>query len=1099
MRLGVEPTPLIDVPLPLSRVIISLRAVLALAIACSGLSGAELYVAPVGDDANPGTKARPLATIQAGVDKLRPGDTLLILAGVYRETIIFPRSGTAEKPITVKAPNGEKVVISGGEPVDGWTLHDPSKNIWKAKMPWTLGTGRNQVFCGEEVLIEARFPNQPAPGLEMPVSGLCGLWPTFGEFAVPDPTKQPGRVVSKLLQGQPENHWKGALYYGIHHGGWSAQTGVVQSSKPGEIMVGDRTPSWWSVSSGKIADDGRGMIIGHMNALDQPGEWHWEDKTLYLIPPSGAKPSGVEGKRRQLALDLSGREHVRLEGLEIRAASMLLAESAHCVVDRCTFSYVSHYTRLYRGSQVEPGRNTMISGETGIYVSGHDNALLNSTVRRSAGAGVFLGGHRHTVHNCLIDEIDYASHYLYALHVLPAEDLLFGGHTLTYNTLRNAGRSWYGINGTAWAGASRAYRSPPTLATLFAHNHAYNGMLQTRDAGGITGGGASGGSLNGIRGQMLYNVMHDCYDPWGMEKSILGICYLDLGTCDMDISHNLLWAAPGSLQAGFWFNEACVDIRERDNVLRKEFSRSSGELRAEDFPGGKAFRFGHDFRNPPPLPKWPQLETMRREAEESSRLSGGVAKTPDGITGLKDGDWFALDKVDWSQGWQSAVLRFSCDTTEMNSDSSAQAAPRHQKTTDPLILACSRSAKEAGYDDAAPKTPRHWTFVYNLPHAGWLRFNKVPMGEGYRRFRAVYGYTGSAPAWLEVRLDRLDGPVAFRVPLPQTPKPTAGPVICGDALAELPPTLTGTHDVFLVFKTEEQDSSKKIRLDRLEYCRFEQYQGQIPLQKNEVKLEVRAGSPDGEKLGEFYPRFTGGPDQYKETATSLETNRMPDARGLFVVMRSAIKNRQDFRTNPDLEGEVRDGAFRGRIIKPSDPQLVFPRAKAPLRDNPSVRIRVKVPQPTSGVIYFGTKAEPGFSGDKKSDSFDFIGDGQWHDYTIEMRNPKWTGELNAIRIDFDRAARGAEVAVDSIRLVAGEQETVCLDFKTHKAEAPTVSVDWISLEKAKATTDSTGLGIEPLKLDGRQVFPEPTHQPLPPDTRRLPSRLRQKLEAKQKK
>jgi len=37
--------------------------------------------------------------------------------------------------------------------------------------------------------------------------------------------------------------------------------------------------------------------------------------------------------------------------------------------------------------------------------------------------------------------------------------------------------------------------------------------------------------------------------------------------------------------------------------------------------------------------------------------------------------------------------------------------------------------------------------------------------------------------------------------------------------------------------------------------------------------------------------------------------------------------------------------------------------------------------------------------------------------------------------------------------------------------------------------------LEPLKKDGRYVFPEPTHRPLPPDVRRLPSRLRQKLEA----
>ncbi len=1061
------------------------------------LHAADFHVAPTGNDANPGTKAKPLATLQAGVNKLQPDDTLLIRGGVYRETVTFPRSGTAEQPITVKAYKGEKVVVTGCEPITGWTKH--RDNIWKAPMPWTLGTGRNQVFCGDEVLIEARFPNQPAPGLEMPVSGLSRLWPTFGEFAVPDPTKQPGRVVSKLLEGQPENHWKGALYYGVNHGGWSAQTGVIETSKPGEISVGDRTLTWWSVANNYAADDGRGMIVGHINALDQPGEWHWQGNTLYLIPLSGAKPDNVAAKRRQLAFDLSGREHIRMEGLNIHAASLLMADAAHCVVDRCELTYISHYTRLYSGGQVEHGRNTAASGETGIVVGGHDNAFLNSTIRYSAGAGIYLNGYRHTVHNCLIDEIDYASHYLYALHVKPEEDFLFGGHTLTFNTLRNTGRSWYAIPGTAWCGASRAYRSALTLASLFAHNHGYNGLLQTRDAGCVTGGGSSGGSLNGVRGQMLYNVMHDCYDPWGIEKSILGICYLDLGTCDLDIAHNLLWAASGSLQRGFYYNTACANIRERDNVLRKEFNRTAAELKAADFPGGKPFRFGHDFENPPPRPKWPQLEELQLEAEHSPMVSAGVAKTSSGLTGLGNGDWFTLSDVDMGRGWQSAVLRFASDVREMNTDRSAQMPPRHQKATDPLVLACSKAGKGPAYDDATPKIARHWTFVYNLPNGAWLRFNKVPLGDGYRRFRAVYGYTGSAPAWLEVRLDRLDGPLAVRVSLPPTPKPEAGPVIYGDAVAELPPALTGTHDVFLVFKSEEQASSEKVRLDGLEYCRFEQYRGQIPLQKSEVKLEVRVGRPDGEKLGEFYPRFTGGPDQYRETVTTLEPIREPDAQRLFLVMRSAIKARSNFRLSSDLEGEVQDGVFQGKIVKPLDPYLFFPRANASLQDNPSVRIRVKIPEAASGVIHFGTKTEPGFSGDKKSGSFNLIGDGQWHEYTVEMKNPKWIGELAAIRLDFDRAARGTAVAVDSIKLIAGEKETACFDFKANMANAPLLSVDWISLEKAKEPMDRTGLGMEPLKRDGQYVFPEPTHRPLPPDTRRLPSRLRQKLEAQQNK
>ncbi|MBM4082920.1 MAG: hypothetical protein FJ278_24650, partial [Planctomycetes bacterium] len=206
----------------------------------------DLYVAPNGDDAHSGLGAeagKALRTIQAAVDKAQPGDTILVRGGVYRETVTFPRSGAPGKPITLRPRQNEKVVITGCDPVTGWTRH--KGNIWKASMPWTLGLGRNQVFVDGEVMIEARFPNTAAPGLEMYVADLSPLWPTFGEFSIPDPKNAIGRVTSRLLEGQPDDHWKGALYYGVHYQGWSAQTGVIESSKSGEIVVGDRTRTWW--------------------------------------------------------------------------------------------------------------------------------------------------------------------------------------------------------------------------------------------------------------------------------------------------------------------------------------------------------------------------------------------------------------------------------------------------------------------------------------------------------------------------------------------------------------------------------------------------------------------------------------------------------------------------------------------------------------------------------------------------------------------------------------------------------------------------------------------------------------------------------------
>lgn len=54
---------------------------------------AILFVAADGDDKNPGTKDRPLATIQKAQDRVRPGDTVYIRGGLYR----LPADGIARR------------------------------------------------------------------------------------------------------------------------------------------------------------------------------------------------------------------------------------------------------------------------------------------------------------------------------------------------------------------------------------------------------------------------------------------------------------------------------------------------------------------------------------------------------------------------------------------------------------------------------------------------------------------------------------------------------------------------------------------------------------------------------------------------------------------------------------------------------------------------------------------------------------------------------------------------------------------------------------------------------------------------------------------
>jgi Calx-beta domain/Right handed beta helix region len=75
---------------------------------------ATLYVAPNGNDNNPGTIALPLLTVQEAADRSQPGTLVLVQPGVYRETVSVPTSGNAAQPIVFRG-NGAGAILDGAD------------------------------------------------------------------------------------------------------------------------------------------------------------------------------------------------------------------------------------------------------------------------------------------------------------------------------------------------------------------------------------------------------------------------------------------------------------------------------------------------------------------------------------------------------------------------------------------------------------------------------------------------------------------------------------------------------------------------------------------------------------------------------------------------------------------------------------------------------------------------------------------------------------------------------------------------------------------------------------------------------------------------
>ena len=120
------------------------------------------FVSPAGNDENPGTLAKPFATLQRAQQAARQkrGDVFL-RGGTYYlpATLVFTAqdSGTQDAPLIFQNYQGEKAVVSGGVRLKDLDWQPYTNGIFQAKVPADLQT--EEIFVNGERQILARYPN----------------------------------------------------------------------------------------------------------------------------------------------------------------------------------------------------------------------------------------------------------------------------------------------------------------------------------------------------------------------------------------------------------------------------------------------------------------------------------------------------------------------------------------------------------------------------------------------------------------------------------------------------------------------------------------------------------------------------------------------------------------------------------------------------------------------------------------------------------------------------------------------------------------------------------------------------------------------------
>ena len=86
----------------------------------SSTRASKYFVAPDGNDSNPGTEALPWRTIQKAANTLVAGDTVYIKNGTYYERVLPARSGTSNNYIIYSAYPGHSPIIHGSGVSSGY-------------------------------------------------------------------------------------------------------------------------------------------------------------------------------------------------------------------------------------------------------------------------------------------------------------------------------------------------------------------------------------------------------------------------------------------------------------------------------------------------------------------------------------------------------------------------------------------------------------------------------------------------------------------------------------------------------------------------------------------------------------------------------------------------------------------------------------------------------------------------------------------------------------------------------------------------------------------------------------------------------------------
>ncbi|MFZ0548162.1 MAG: choice-of-anchor D domain-containing protein [Candidatus Promineifilaceae bacterium] len=514
--------------------------------------GTTYYVSSsTGSDANNGlAQAAPFATItHVNGLNLQPGDTVLFKCGdTWRtQSLVVTRSGTSGSPITFSSyPTAcaNKPIFSGAQSISGWSVYNGS--IYVADLTTGGNTGLfqdgvNQLFEGETRLPFGRWPN---------------LNTANGGYATID--SQSG---SNITDNQlPAGNWSGARAH-IKGMRWYILNRSVTNDS-GSTLTLNAFPDCWG---GDCAGWGY-FLNNHLNTLDQPGEWFYDEDTHRVYLYHNGTPANITG-----SVVIDGADEGFYGGIIL--GEHLQDEINYVVIDNLEVS------RWFDNGITTP-RNLELTDNSHL-------TIRNMTVRDVDNAGIFLatwvwnagpnsgwrGGHDLLIENNLIERANHTAVNSYTTN-----------STFRNNTIRdialieNLGRDGMGCP----LDQSGGYCTRDGMAMRFPVDQpAFSGFGNTIEYNRLEKTGSSGiqmfGGSSTIQNNIIQQSGYAKGDNGGISVYGSG-SFATTNAHDITIQHNIIISATGNTDGaiasfkplfgiGIYIDNAADNITIADNTV----------------------------------------------------------------------------------------------------------------------------------------------------------------------------------------------------------------------------------------------------------------------------------------------------------------------------------------------------------------------------------------------------------------------------------------------------------------------------------------------------------------------------------------------------